>query len=502
MRFDGRDVIIGLGLFLVAFFVRLIFASQLVFPPLDDPAFYIQTARNIAAGRGLVIDVIYNYWMPFNSITHPSHEYWMPLTSLVMAFVVRVAGDSLYAAQWVGVITGSLLPVLTYGMGRYLWPEMQRWSVLSALMLVPGAVLVYQSAAADSMGLYAALSATALFTAALAINRRDFKWAAASGALCGLSYLTRSHGSLLPIGLALVCGVKLRRDRSNLIRLVMAGALGYFVFALPWWLRNIAAFGSAQPIPLSSLAATMDNNEWYNYGSLPSLSHLDVMAAIDVRWRALWHNTGVLILITFPYGLIGLPLALIRRETLFRVFAAYAVLLLLGASLVIPSSGLSGSFYHSAGAFAIWAALGAVMVIRRLAVNPARRIWAVAATALIFALVIGQAIVAWPTVIADSRSNLAKFTAVTEWLRANVPPDQPIVTSEAHSLNYASGYSTLTLPNRQDVVTLRQLADRYGARYIVVFGSIGLYPAVLDEPAANARRVATLPDVAIYELLP
>jgi len=113
-----------------------------------------------------------------------------------------------------------------------------------------------------------------------------------------------------------------------------------------------------------------------------------------------------------------------------------------------------------------------------------------------------QTALAWPSVIADSRANQTKFAAVTEWLHANVPLDQPIVTNEAHSLNYASGYPTLTLPNQQDVVTLRQLADRYGAHYVIVFGSVGLYPEALNEPAVKARLAATLPDVAVYELLP
>ena len=45
-----RDVMIGVSLFVAGFAVRLFFASRLVFPPLDDPAFYLQTARNLGSG--------------------------------------------------------------------------------------------------------------------------------------------------------------------------------------------------------------------------------------------------------------------------------------------------------------------------------------------------------------------------------------------------------------------------------------------------------------------
>ncbi len=111
-----------------------------------------------------------------------------------------------------------------------------------------------------------------------------------------------------------------------------------------------------------------------------------------------------------------------------------------------------------------------------------------------------QCAVAWPAVSADSRANLQRFDAVATWLRAKIPADEPLITNEAHSLNYASGFSTLTLPNQQDVKTLRALAERYGARIVVVFGPIGLYPHALDQPQARAHLMVELPDAWIYEL--
>ena len=68
-----------------ALLVRCVLSTQLPFPQLDDPAGYIQLARNIAAGRGLVSDVLWNYWVSFPGVTHPSNEFWMPLASVLMA---------------------------------------------------------------------------------------------------------------------------------------------------------------------------------------------------------------------------------------------------------------------------------------------------------------------------------------------------------------------------------------------------------------------------------
>lgn len=86
------DVWIALGLFVMAFASRLAFAPRLAFPPLDDPACYLQTARHLAAGRGPVSDVIWNYCVPFTSLTHPSREYWRPLAAWRIAPFLKVLG--------------------------------------------------------------------------------------------------------------------------------------------------------------------------------------------------------------------------------------------------------------------------------------------------------------------------------------------------------------------------------------------------------------------------
>jgi hypothetical protein len=498
----ARDFWICLGLFAAALATRLVMAAQLPFPPLDDPAFYIQTARNLVGGRGLVIDVVYNFWVPFNSVTHPSHDYWMPLTTLVMAGFMRVLGDTLLAAQALGILASALLPVVTYLIGRRVWPHEYRWSVLAALLIVPGAIPLYQAAAADSMALYTLLGTAALAAGAIAIDHRRILWAGIAGILCGLSYLTRSHGSLIPIAIALAGIGCLWHERRTLIKLLLAGALGYFSVALPWWLRNQIVFGTAQPIPLAALAFAVSGSEWYNYGLLPSWTTAAAHGwgtLIGLRLGAMAHNLGVALLVTFPYGIIGLPVGLFNRRMVFRVFALYTLLLFCGVSWLIPTSSQTGSFYHSAGILIPWAALGFVMAIKQL-VQIRRARLALATYAAALGLVIGQSFLAWPGIAADSQVNRSQFQAIADWLQRNVPPGEPIITTQANTLNYATGHPALTLPTIQDVSVLRQLADRYGVRYVVITERSGLYPKALDDPGARATLVATLPDTFIYEL--
>ncbi len=500
----SKAIWISLALFVVAFALRLWLALQLPFPPLDDPAFYVQTARNVAAGRGLVSDVIYNYWLPYNAISHPSHEYWMPLTTLAMAGFIKVWGDSLFVAQLPGLLSSALLPVFTYLLGRRIWPRQPWLSILAALLIVPGAIPLYQAAAADSMALYTLLGASALAVGAVAIEQHRVKWAGVAGLLCGLSYLTRSHGSLLPIALGLVGIVALWRERRLLVKLLAIGAAGYFVVVIPWWLRNLLVFGSAQPIPLVALASAVNGGEWYNYGALPSPATLLSQGwgtIIGLRWSAMIHNLGVALLFTFPYGVIGLPVMLLKRGILFRVCAVYFLLLWLGISWLIPTSSQTGSFYHSVGVILPWVALGFMLALWRLVQQRRLRLMSTVLYALVLSLVIGQSFIASAAIIADTRVNLNRFEAIAGWLRANVPPDQPILTTQAHTLNYASGYPTLSVPVAQDVSVLRQVADRYGVRYAIITERNGQYPQALERPEARARLIVELSDAQIYELL-
>ena len=498
-----KDLLICVALFTLALVLRVALAAQLSFPQLDDPAGYIQLARNIAGGRGLISDVLWNYWVSFPAVTHPSNEFWMPLASLLMAGSLRLLGDTLFAVQLPGIIAGSLLAPVVYGLGCTLWPAQRRWSALAALLVAVNAALIVEAVSADSSALYTLLAALALFVGARAIDRQQISWAAATGLLCGLSYLTRSHALLLPAAIGLVALIRLRRRPKILIAFLAALVCGFLVMIIPWWLRNQAVFGATQPIPLTAIMASRGYEDWFNYTNQPTLATLgqmDLSTILSYRVDALLKALGVIVVMTFPAGLIGLPVALLRRETLFRVFTIYAVGLYFGVCLLLPSAAVTGSFYHSAGVFVVWAALGCMIAVKYLAERPRARLFAVAGYALILGLTAGQTVLVWSSTVATSRVEGQQFAVITRWVQDNVPPGEPIITTQANTLNYTSGYPTLALPPLQDVTVLRQLADRYGARYVVVTEEIGLYPGALDDPAARAALVVTLPGTFIYEL--
>lgn len=65
-------------LFVVAFLVRSGLATLAQYPGLYDPKHYYNLARNLAEGRGFVIDHILHYHRRPEAVTHPV-DHWMPL---------------------------------------------------------------------------------------------------------------------------------------------------------------------------------------------------------------------------------------------------------------------------------------------------------------------------------------------------------------------------------------------------------------------------------------
>ena len=497
----GLDVWIALGLLAMAWAVRLALAARITFPPLDDPAFYLQTARHLAAGRGLVSDVLWSYQFAFPSVTHPSHEYWMPMATLLMAPWIKAFGDTLFVAQIPGTLSAALLVPLTYALGRIVHPGDRRIAVGAALLLLAGALPVYQGASTDSAAPFAVLGAGALLVGGLAAERRSVGLSLFAGLLGGLAYVTRSDGMLIPALTGVLFVGSLGLTRQGLLMLV-ALAAGCAVPMGAWWIRNLLAFGVLQPVPPMIAAALQDYVQMFNWNDPPTLRTLLARGpefVATLRVRALGHNLGVWALISFPFGAYGwLGLAAARRPVM-QIGFAYGVLLALVSAIVFSVPTLAGLFYHSAGVTLPWLALGAALVIARVAGR--RRTAGFGLAVATAALIIGQSVVAWPRAIEDSRRNSATFGEAASWLAAHASPDEPVLATQAHSVNLASGQPAMTLPAGQELGVVRDLARRYGARYVVVTERVGRYPAEFDAHlGAGVELVHTGSDMFVYEL--
>ena len=495
---DARPGLAPVALYALALSIRLVFAASLPFPGLDDPAFHLIVARNLAEGRGLTIDAIWSYLVPFPTITHPSNEFWMPLPSLVMAPFFVMFGPQLWVAQTVGAMVGALLAPIAWTATRMAFAPLGSWhllGLLSGVLVAVNPLLAYQAVSTDSSVYFAVFGAGALL---LGVAGRG-KHALAAGVLSGLAYLARSEGVLIAISLAAYLGLGRRSKRDTL--LLVAGAA---LIAVPWLARNWLVFGSPVPVPAATLALLPDYSAVFHFGSaLP----VDPGAQFALRTDALVNNLGVLLVqALFPIA----PLAVAgyvsaRRSPLVLTGCGGFVALFLGTALLFPVPTVHGTFYHSVGVFLPLLTVLSAQGLQRLGRNVGERLFGDPAfTGLLLS---GAAVV-----LALVQLNLAmtaagevhghwgeQFNNAASWLKEH--STGPVMTNEPHTLLYASDIPTLMIPWSDPPDTAREVARRYGARYLAGFGRFGAYPDVL-EGAPGFTKVFEDQSVWVYEIRP
>ncbi|HEY8988272.1 MAG TPA: hypothetical protein VIM39_04570, partial [Candidatus Limnocylindrales bacterium] len=92
--------------------IRWYAASLVVFPKPEDTAYYVDVARNLLAGRGLVSDALWSYQTLPLVVPREAFEVWLPLPTFAAATPMFILGSTFAAAQVSSVVIGSLVPVL------------------------------------------------------------------------------------------------------------------------------------------------------------------------------------------------------------------------------------------------------------------------------------------------------------------------------------------------------------------------------------------------------
>lgn len=484
----------GMGLFVLAFVIRLVYAAQFSFPPLDDPAYYIQTARSFFTPHPWQVSIIWNFQPRFATLLHPALDYWQPLPALVIALSFWLFGQNLLAAQLPSILAGALLPVFTFGLGRQVFAKLTNvssdtagWLGLAAgFYLAINPLLVYQSAAPDSSMLYAALVAGAL----LGWERERSRWQAVSlGLLIGLAYLTRTPAIFFILTGAMWL-VWQRNWRDSLwVGLGVALPIGL------WSLRNWLTFGFVvSPAGLQTIFI-FNYQSLFNYQNLPNFSSFGaggLVQIVKVRWEALanaWFD--VLNSLFFPTvgpALWGLFLLLRQTRVGLGLGALYSLGLFVGLPLIFGVASTNGSYYHSVGSSAPVLAIGLIYSGWWLAAWVKRHGWLQvsllpALALLLIILTLLKFGASYQAAYAVQQNEGETYRQIGVWLSQH--PATSVITNEPSSLNYATGVPTVRLPAAENLDILAQVAAFYHANYIIVTENTGLYPYLLQNAAQN-----------------
>ena len=458
-----------------------------------DSSFYYVVAKNLATGRGFVLDYIWNFWNDPRGLPAPSNDWWMPLTSIIGAIGMKLGSIDYVSAQTAMIVATSILPLIVYLLGRELFGS-ALIGLVGAALSVGFHLFLDQPSALLSQGPYVVLASLSLWLAVRTMRApSSLPWA---GAAIALTQLARSDGIVLfgPLAVA----VLLARPRPRPGQLG-AALLGYALVMAPWWLHNLSAYGAI--VPTGSLRAVwlLDYEQWY---SLPSTVTADRWLAQG--WPAIWAGKWSMAITNLRAFLEGLVVGAPMRDKAYAYPALTATLVLAapGAlsllrrrflpfwtlalaewvfysfvftgvgieSFRIAMYGLYPTLLLCAAATIVW--LGR-WVGRLVPSGRAARAVPVALGALLVGwILVGQ--VRFASLSMEQKvAGINDLNDVYRLMRTRMfdylgLSDEIIMAREVHQLNAIAGVKGLMIPFESEPV-IRQVARRYDCHYLMLF---------------------------------
>jgi 4-amino-4-deoxy-L-arabinose transferase-like glycosyltransferase len=465
-----------IAILVAGFVVRLILAILAPHPGIADPNHYYNLARNLVAGRGFIIDYIWQYHNPPLTVTHPE-DYWMPLAAIWPAIGLKLFGNSVLAALIPSVILGSLIPVLAFTLAsaiRLMMPA--RLMAMSAVVFLPEFLL--NSARTDTSISYILFAGTALLCFYLGIQERP-RLLLVAGAFAGLAQLTRQDGvMLLPamfLSLIVFWRFGMRPRRSIWL---LAVPLMWLLVMSPWLLRNYSLFNEFLPSAASRTRFMTSFIDQFTYGRTLDLQHYldwgwpNILSNIAFQSLANVKTTYILLDVGLPMlVLLGIGAFIARRDKEKLLFLTapilFILLLFLFYSFITPFHSQGGSFKKSYLTLIPYLAVVGAWTLGEF-VQPRRVAYSFAALMAVFMLLNGIELTRADFVL-SARYN-ASMIALGNELRAlgdrSGDGKITVIAQDPFMLNY-HGFYALMMPS-DDRDTILEAAHRYEVDYIIL----------------------------------
>ncbi len=483
----------------------LVLAGVAVFqhsPGYMDADYYTLMGQQLAHGTAAE-PFLWNYLDDPRGVPHPGFAYWQPMAAAVAAWGIRLAGHGGFAAaRWPFFALALLVPPLTALLAFRLTHKRALALLSGGLAVASGFYLPYL-AVPDTftplmvlgalfflvLGWPEALHPTdvlhPLRAGSRLVGRRLARWQPwVLGLLAGLMHLARAEGFLWLLaawgGLALAR----RRRLSPYVQVL----LGYAVVMLPWFWRNLAAFGApVAPGGWRTLWLT-NYNELYAYPA----SQLTFAHWWASGWKAIASArlhaaaTNLTSALAVQGAVVWLPMALaglwqMRADRRVRVGAGMWAVLWLLMSVVFPFSGARGGFFHAGAAVQplLWAVApaGLMAFLRPLArwrnwrLSEAFSVlgWGLVAAAALLSVLVVQRRVIGPLPTEPTWDDPARaYARYGKGLTAlGVPADALVLVNNPPGFTLMTGHPSLAVPDGGSDVAAA-VARRYGARYWVL----------------------------------
>jgi hypothetical protein len=525
---------IPIVLYLFALAARLAVIPGFPDPAYPDSFYYVDVARQLAAGHGFSTDVLWIFAevggkIPANPVLPiPSNAHWMPLASIVQVPFIWVLGPTAFASALPFALIGATAAPLIWAIGRDSGAPPLVAIGAAILTAVPGLMFPFM-AQPDNFSIYQPLVAGALWMAGRGLlgSRRSFLLA---GFLAGVATLSRNDGVLVlgVLGLAFLWD-RWRSFRAwgsqppRPARIPLATALGavalFAVCVGPWFARQLLVFGSLSPSTASGKVLFIRNiGEWNSITTPATLDHLLGMGIGPLLLTRLNGLTEAISISSLLVGVVALVPPMVigawgrRHDSRYGPYLAYVAVLFAFSALVSAVHVPGGTFIHSAIALAPQAYLLALEGTVAFVAWMARRrpVWNVetagrlfVAVAVLFGVAAGVASAA--SVHATWAASAERFQAVGQALdAAGAPAGDRVMSIDASGTKYWTGHPGVVLVN-DPLDTVLAVARAYNTRWLVLEpdDTVPAAAQILvdgNRPAWVGPPILARPDVSVYPL--
>ncbi|MBN2254103.1 MAG: glycosyltransferase family 39 protein [Deltaproteobacteria bacterium] len=247
-----RESAILLMIMLFATLVRIPVLARNPIPAGDGIASNMEVAANLLDGHGFSTMRKWTLYNDSMDDIRPEGNR-QPVMILLTCAVFSVAGTGFAGVQILSLFTGLLCLFMCFLWARRSFGVLPALFTLLVLSVTP--LFIWYSTQPDSLMLF-----TALFFGILIVADREklsFGRIFLLGLLSGLAYLTRTQGMLLACSIGL--WILLKCKEKKILKALLFASV-YLLVCLPWFIRNMNAFGS--PTYTQGSQFLLTENHW------------------------------------------------------------------------------------------------------------------------------------------------------------------------------------------------------------------------------------------------
>ncbi len=493
-------------------------------PGYMDADYYDAGGLQLVQGHGFTEPYLWNYLDDPSGLPHPSNAYWMPLASLLVAAGTALFGpDSWLAARAGFLLVAALIPPLTAALACS-FTSRRDLALISGLLAVFSAFYLPYLPLSDTFGLYILLGGLFFLT----LNRRPSHLnPLLLGLLAGLMHLARADG-LLWLLLAFMAAFLYRkpvRSLASILVSLLSVLAGYLLVMGPWFIRNIAAFGTLLAPGGSKMLWLTSYDQLFSYPAsqitFSAWWQSGLLAILRVRAWSLGFNLSTVLSVqgeVFLLPLIGLGVWHLRKDRRIQLAGLAWLGTLAAMTVFFPFAGARGGFFHSGAALqTVWWVLAPLGLDQ--AINWAGRVrgWntirsgKVFRSGLVVLAALLSAVIVYGRVMGGAggtvwgQENDAYRQIDSLLVSKGLARGDIVMVANPPGFFLASGNPAIAVPDG-DLNTLLMAARRYGARYVILEAGAtpgGLAP-VYDHPAGQAglQYLADVGGAHLYAIQP